>query len=125
MAAENGKVEGIGARAYLPRFATCRDIGHRWDYLTWYGSRRIVICTSCDAAREDTMDAFDVVKRKYRYPKGYSWQHEPIPVKSLRRELRRQASNLARTNKSAKYKDVPNLFKKEVKRGRPTKQANV
>lgn len=101
--ADNGKVEGIGAKAYMPAFATCRDLRHKWDYIEWYGSKRTLICTSCGTVRFDELDAFDVVSRRYKYPKGYSWQHEPIPVKSLRRELRRQASQLVRYNTTPKY----------------------
>ena len=84
---------------YLPKFASCRDLGHKWDYFEWHGQRRILICDNCDARREETMDAFDIVKRRYTYPKGYSWQHTPLPVRELRRELRREASKLDRWRK--------------------------
>ena len=96
------KVEGIGAKAYLPRFATCRDIRHRWDYIEWIGNKRTLICTRCGTIRKDVLDAFDVTHRSYIYPKGYSWQHEPIPVKTLRRELRRQAQQLVNKTPVAK-----------------------
>src|SRR5678815_5877757 len=88
MAADNGKVEGIGAKSYLPHYATCRDLRHKWDYIEWYGGKRTLVCVSCGTVRFDVLDAFDVISRHYKYPKGYSWKHEAIPVKTLRRELR-------------------------------------
>jgi len=81
---------------YLPRFAACRDVGHAWDYAEWYGSRRTLICSNCDARRDDKLDNFEIASRKYKYPAGYSLKNTPISIKVLRRQLSREASKLAR-----------------------------
>lgn|SRR5678809_646404 len=119
MAADNGKVEGIGAKSYLPHYATCRDLRHKWDYIEWYGGKRTLVCVSCGTVRFDVLDAFDVISRHYKYPKGYSWKHEAIPVKTLRRELRRQSSQLVRFNKSVKFLKLVEEAKEDGRKGRP------
>ena len=81
---------------YLPQFAACRDVGHQWDYEQWHNGKRVLICINCDARRTDILDAYAVTSRSYKYPKGYSWEHTPVPIRALRQLLRREGNKLAR-----------------------------
>jgi hypothetical protein len=81
---------------YLPKFSACRDIGHQWDYYEWTNGRRTLICFNCETRRTDTLSAYDVVDRSYKYPRGYAWKGEGYETRELRRQLRREAAKLAR-----------------------------
>ncbi len=81
---------------YLAKFSACRDIGHQWNYFEWFGGRRVLICYNCGTKREDTLDQFAITKSRYVYPKGYSWKGESMTTRELRKQLRREASKLAR-----------------------------
>lgn len=87
----------LDSEVYNPKFAACRDLGHEWDYYTWYGSKRTLICANCGMRREEIMDGnFKIIWRRYHQPKGYAWKTEAIPIKRLRAELKREARKLAR-----------------------------
>lgn len=82
---------------YLPQFAACRDIGHQWDYVSWGGGKRTVVCYNCTTKRTDHIDHHGKIHaREYQYPKGYHVKRTPQLVRQLRRMLEKEARKLDR-----------------------------
>ena len=68
--------------------ATCRDLGHAWQYEEWTkdGARRLR-CV-CGTSRKDRLDAGRIMSRQYAYIKGYSVKGEsPTDVRMALRQL--------------------------------------
>ena len=87
----------LPSEVYKPVYAACRDLGHEWDYYRWHGSKRILLCDNCKARREEVLDGnMKVVWRRYVYPKDYGWTDIAIPIKALRKQLKREARKLLR-----------------------------
>lgn len=87
----------LPSEEYNPKFASCRDLGHEWDYYQWHGSKRTLICDACGARREEVMDGnMKIVWRRYRMPKGYYWKDVALPIKKIRAQLKREARKLTR-----------------------------
>lgn len=73
--------ERVDLKTIADRFVECRDFGHSWVELIGNSElkdrnrvyRRLLRCERCGADRDELVfrKDGDVIKRAYRYPKGY------------------------------------------------------